>query len=92
MTSTITQLENRFFEIEGMNDEIAMEITDYIRQYYSSGPSFYDLREILIRKFDMEESSKFFIQLEVIFRESLIEGFSSTLYHSEETETETQRE
>jgi hypothetical protein len=70
-----------------MSEEISLEIINYLRDHYSEGPSFEKLRKHLNHKFELQGLTKFFIQLEVVFRESMTEGFSGVLYSSSETST-----
>jgi len=90
MESTVHSFENRFSQVEGMNDDISVEILGWIRSNYGAGPDFHKLRKHLHKKFEISYSSKLFSQLEVVFRESVMEGFSGVI-HSSSTTTETEK-
>lgn len=79
MESTIHSIESHFTQVEGMNEEMSIEIVNYFRLNYESGPDFADLKNHLGSMFDFEFGSKFWTQLELIFRESITDGFSTVL-------------
>lgn len=87
MSGTIHSIESKFSQVEGMSEEISIEIVNYMKETFVSGPNFDKLRDSLMDKFEIvKDNKKFFAQLEVIFRESISTGFSSVLYSESSTE------
>jgi uncharacterized protein (UPF0210 family) len=39
--STVNKVESKFSQVEGMDDEIGIEIVNYFRDNFESGPSFH---------------------------------------------------
>jgi hypothetical protein len=50
--STVSSFESHFSEIEGLHDEVAISIIDYIRNNYVEGPVFSMLRTYLNDHFE----------------------------------------
>lgn len=89
LETTVHSFEKRFSQIEGIDDDISIEITDYLREYYGSGPDFNALRKHLHKMFGIEWNSTFFSQLQLVFRESIMEGFSGVISSVTTTTTTT---
>jgi hypothetical protein len=89
---TIHSFETKFSQVEGMTEEISFEITNFVKESFSHGPRFEALVGRLSSKFDlnMANNVKFFSQLEVVFRESLIDGFTTVLYSEGDAESTTE--
>jgi hypothetical protein len=49
--STISMFETKFQQVEGMNEEISLEVEDFLRESFMNGPDFMLLRQRLHDKF-----------------------------------------
>jgi len=78
--TTIHSMEIRYSKVEGMTEEISIEITKYLKDELKSGPNFNALKKRLMTKYaNLGFSFKFWSQLELMFQESVSEGFSKVV-------------
>jgi hypothetical protein len=52
--SALQQLQSRFTQVEGMTEEIRIEVENYFTADFESGPDFAALRQLLSSKFELE--------------------------------------